>query len=41
MRLTVIKDFVKLMKLSGLWDERRFIAGTLISAFRTVHLSNS
>jgi len=29
MRLTVIKDFVKLMKLSGLWDERRFIAGTL------------
>ena len=29
MRLTVIKDFVKVMKLAGLWDERRFIAGTL------------
>jgi phage terminase large subunit len=29
MRLTVIKDFVKIMKLLGLFDERRFIAGTL------------
>lgn len=29
MRLTVIKDFVKLMKMAGIWDERRFIAGTL------------
>jgi phage terminase large subunit len=29
MRLTVIKDFVKVMKLAGLYDERRFIAGTL------------
>jgi phage terminase large subunit len=29
MRLTVIKDFVKIMKMLGLFDERRFIAGTL------------
>jgi len=29
MRLTVIKDFVKVMKLSGLFQESRFIAGTL------------
>jgi phage terminase large subunit len=29
MRLTVIKDFVKVMKLAGLWNEQRFIAGTL------------
>lgn len=29
MRLTVIKDFVKVMKLAGLWNESRFIAGTL------------
>lgn len=29
MRLTVIKDFVKLMKEAGVWDENRFIAGTL------------
>lgn len=29
MRLTVIKDFVKVMKLTGLYDDRNFIAGTL------------
>lgn len=29
MRLTVIKDFVKVMKLSGIYDEKRFLAGTL------------
>jgi phage terminase large subunit len=29
MRLTVIKDFVKLMKLIGIFDESRFIAETL------------
>lgn len=29
MRLTVIKDFVKVMKMAGIYDERRFIAGTL------------
>jgi phage terminase large subunit len=29
MRLTVIKDFVKVMKLASLWNENRFIAGTL------------
>ena len=29
MRLTVIKDFVKVMKLAGLYDDRNFIAGTL------------
>lgn len=29
MRLTVIKDFVKVMRLMGLYEEHRFIAGTL------------
>lgn len=29
MRLTVIKDFVKVMKLAGIYEERRFLAGTL------------
>jgi len=29
MRLTVIKDFVKVMKLAGIYDDRRFISGTL------------
>ena len=29
MRLTVIKDFVKIMKLSGLYVESKFLAGTL------------
>jgi phage terminase large subunit len=29
MRLTVIKDFVKVMKLIGIFSEHRFIAGTL------------
>jgi phage terminase large subunit len=29
MRLTVIKDFVKLMRLIGIYDENRFLAGTL------------
>lgn len=29
MRLTVIKDFVKVMKMAGIYDERRFLAGTL------------
>lgn len=29
MRLTVIKDFVKVMQLSGLYEEQRFLAGTL------------
>ena len=29
MRLTVIKDFIKIMKLTGLYVESRFIAGTL------------
>jgi len=29
MRLTVIKDFVKLMKLIGIYEERNFLAGTL------------
>lgn len=29
MRLTVIKDFVKVMKWCGLWQEDRFLAGTL------------
>ncbi|NOQ49428.1 MAG: hypothetical protein GQ553_02030 [Nitrosomonadaceae bacterium] len=29
MRLTVIKDFVKIMKALGVWDERRFVNGTL------------
>lgn len=29
MRLTVIKDFVKVMKLAGIYDEHRFIASTL------------
>jgi len=29
MRLTVIKDFVKVMKGFGIFEERRFIAGTL------------
>lgn len=29
MRLTVIKDFVKIMKLTGLFQESRFLAGTL------------
>tara|TARA_R110000868_G_scaffold21064_7_gene88036 strand:- start:3541 stop:4749 length:1209 start_codon:yes stop_codon:yes gene_type:complete len=29
MRLTVIKDFVKVMKAAGIWQEHRFIAGTL------------
>jgi len=29
MRLTVIKDFVKVMKSAGIWNERNFIAGTL------------
>lgn len=29
MRLTVIKDFVKVMKLAGLYDDRNFVAGTL------------
>ena len=29
MRLTVIKDFVKVMKLAGIYDESRFIASTL------------
>lgn len=29
MRLTVIKDFIKIMKLAGLYDENRFLAETL------------
>jgi phage terminase large subunit len=29
MRLTVIKDFVKVMRLAGLYEDSRFIAGTL------------
>ena len=29
MRLTVIKDFVKLMRLIGIYDDARFLAGTL------------
>lgn len=29
MRLTVIKDFVKLMRLIGIYDDNRFLAGTL------------
>ena len=29
MRLTVIKDFVKLMRLIGIYDDSRFLAGTL------------
>lgn len=29
MRLTVIKDFVKVMRLIGIYDENRFLAGTL------------
>lgn len=29
MRLTVIKDFVKIMKVIGIYDESRFLAGTL------------
>lgn len=29
MRITVIKDFVKVMKMAGIYDESRFIAGTL------------
>lgn len=29
MRLTVIKDFIKLMKEAGIWDGNRFPAGTL------------
>ena len=29
MRLTVIKDFVKIMQLFGIFDESKFIAGTL------------
>jgi phage terminase large subunit len=29
MRLTVIKDFVKIMRLSGIYEDSRFIAGTL------------
>lgn len=29
MRLTVIKDFVKMMKAIGIFSEHRFIAGTL------------
>lgn len=29
MRLTVIKDFVKVMRLMGVYEESRFIAGTL------------
>ena len=29
MRLTVIKDFVKIMKLYGIYEDNRFIAGTL------------
>jgi phage terminase large subunit len=29
MRLTVIKDFVKLMRLIGIYDDTRFLAGTL------------
>jgi phage terminase large subunit len=29
MRLTVIKDFVKIMRMSGIYQESRFIAGTL------------
>lgn len=29
MRLTVIKDFVKVMRLMGVFDDSRFIAGTL------------
>lgn len=29
MRLTVIKDFVKVMRLAGLYDDRRFLAETL------------
>ena len=29
MRLTVIKDFVKVMRMAGIFDEQRFIAGTL------------
>jgi phage terminase large subunit len=29
MRLTVIKDFVKVMKMAGLYEDHRFLAGTL------------
>ena len=29
MRLTVIKDFVKIMKMYGIYEDNRFIAGTL------------
>ena len=29
MRLTVIKDFVKVMKMFGIYEDSRFIAGTL------------
>lgn len=29
MRLTVIKDFIKVMKIAGLYEEQRMIAGTL------------
>ena len=29
MRLTVIKDFVKVMRMAGIYDDSRFIAGTL------------
>jgi phage terminase large subunit len=29
MRLTVIKDFVKVMRMFGIYDENKFIAGTL------------
>lgn len=29
MRITVIKDFVKVMKMAGIYEESRFIAGTL------------
>jgi phage terminase large subunit len=29
MRLTVIKDFIKVMRLAGIYDDNRFLAGTL------------
>lgn len=29
MRLTVIKDFIKVMRMAGLYEEHRFLAGTL------------
>lgn len=29
MRLTVIKDFIKIVKAFGVWDQRRFVNGTL------------